>query len=403
MVMSAVSCVSTPGVLVTVMPRLEAAATSILSTPLPKLAMSLSWRPACSISAASIRSVTVGTSTSALRIAVDEFFLAHRLVVDIEAGVEKLAHPRLDHVRQLAREDYERFFLDHPASVREPQPVAGRGLHAALTQRNALNKAAKLHGRAKFHRASLADGGPNTRMADRLKPGRPMDFDDIKTAASAVSGDVTRIGQHKLPGYGSSASFCCAGFCRRAFDSRPWLHRQRCEPARPRRRNPRTPTARPIGRVSGLPVPRFVSLKADRVNLREGPSKDHRTTWIYERAGLPVEITAEFGMWRKVRDSGRHRGLGAPQPSLRASDRHCRALEKGHDFHALQPPPQTLRRRSPGCSRGSSAPSKPATATGAKSTATDPTAISTRMFSGASTPMRRSTDARQNAAMWRPA
>ena len=66
-----------------------------------------------------------------------------------------------------------------------------------------------------------------------------------------------------------------------------------------------------IGRVSGLPVPRFVSLKADRVNLREGPSKDHRTTWIYERAGLPVEITAEFGMWRKVRDSGRHRGLGA--------------------------------------------------------------------------------------------
>lgn len=58
-----------------------------------------------------------------------------------------------------------------------------------------------------------------------------------------------------------------------------------------------------VGSVSGLPVPRFVSLKADRVNLREGPSKDHRTTWIYERAGLPVEITAEFGMWRKVRDS----------------------------------------------------------------------------------------------------
>ncbi len=58
-----------------------------------------------------------------------------------------------------------------------------------------------------------------------------------------------------------------------------------------------------VGSVSGLPVPRFVSLKADRVNLREGPSKDHRTTWIYQRAGLPVEITAEFGMWRKVRDS----------------------------------------------------------------------------------------------------
>ncbi len=62
-------------------------------------------------------------------------------------------------------------------------------------------------------------------------------------------------------------------------------------------------TGQTVGRVSGLPVPRFVSLKADRVNLREGPSRDHRTTWIYQRAGLPVEITAEFGMWRKVRDS----------------------------------------------------------------------------------------------------
>jgi SH3-like domain-containing protein len=57
------------------------------------------------------------------------------------------------------------------------------------------------------------------------------------------------------------------------------------------------------GSVSGLPLPRFVSLKYDRVNLREGPSEDHRTTWIYERAGLPMEITAEYGTWRKVRDS----------------------------------------------------------------------------------------------------
>ena len=61
--------------------------------------------------------------------------------------------------------------------------------------------------------------------------------------------------------------------------------------------------ADPTGSASGLPVPRYVSLKSDRVNLREGPSKDHRTTWIFERAGLPVEITAEFETWRKVRDS----------------------------------------------------------------------------------------------------
>ncbi|MGA0596718.1 SH3 domain-containing protein [Enterovirga sp. CN4-39] len=59
----------------------------------------------------------------------------------------------------------------------------------------------------------------------------------------------------------------------------------------------------PVGKVSGLPVPRYVSLKTDRVNLREGPSKDHRTAWVFQRAGLPVEITAEFEVWRRIRDA----------------------------------------------------------------------------------------------------
>jgi SH3-like domain-containing protein len=58
-----------------------------------------------------------------------------------------------------------------------------------------------------------------------------------------------------------------------------------------------------VGTATGLPVPRYVSLKSDHVNLREGPSKDHATKWIYQRAGLPVEITAEFETWRRVRDS----------------------------------------------------------------------------------------------------
>jgi SH3-like domain-containing protein len=54
--------------------------------------------------------------------------------------------------------------------------------------------------------------------------------------------------------------------------------------------------------VSGLPLPRFVSLKADRVNVRGGPTKDHDVTWVYNRAGLPVEVTAEFENWRRIRD-----------------------------------------------------------------------------------------------------
>ncbi|WP_374546631.1 SH3 domain-containing protein [Rhodoblastus sp.] len=58
-----------------------------------------------------------------------------------------------------------------------------------------------------------------------------------------------------------------------------------------------------VGPTTGLPVPRYVSLKSDHVNLREGPSKDHATKWIYQRAGLPVEITAEYETWRRIRDS----------------------------------------------------------------------------------------------------
>jgi SH3-like domain-containing protein len=56
------------------------------------------------------------------------------------------------------------------------------------------------------------------------------------------------------------------------------------------------------GSASGLLVPRFVSLKSDRVNVRAGPTKDHDVTWVFTRIGLPVEITAEFENWRRIRD-----------------------------------------------------------------------------------------------------
>jgi SH3-like domain-containing protein len=56
------------------------------------------------------------------------------------------------------------------------------------------------------------------------------------------------------------------------------------------------------GSASGLPVPRFVSLKSDKVNVRGGPNKDQDVRWVYTRAGMPVEITAEFENWRRIRD-----------------------------------------------------------------------------------------------------
>jgi SH3-like domain-containing protein len=52
-----------------------------------------------------------------------------------------------------------------------------------------------------------------------------------------------------------------------------------------------------------LPLPRFVSLKSDKVNVRKGPSTDQAIVWIFSRAGLPVEVIAESDNWRRVRDS----------------------------------------------------------------------------------------------------
>jgi SH3-like domain-containing protein len=56
------------------------------------------------------------------------------------------------------------------------------------------------------------------------------------------------------------------------------------------------------GSVTGLPVPRFVSLKADRINVRSGPGRDQDVRWVYTRAGMPVEVIAEYGNWRRIRD-----------------------------------------------------------------------------------------------------
>jgi len=53
---------------------------------------------------------------------------------------------------------------------------------------------------------------------------------------------------------------------------------------------------------SGLPVPRYVSLKFGRVNGRQGPSLKHPVLWQYRRKGLPLVVVAEMDVWRKVRD-----------------------------------------------------------------------------------------------------
>ncbi len=69
-----------------------------------------------------------------------------------------------------------------------------------------------------------------------------------------------------------------------------------------RKRAPSSPRW-PMGPSTGLTVPRFVSLKSDKVNVRRGPSNDQSIVWVFARAGLPVEIIAEADNWRRVRDS----------------------------------------------------------------------------------------------------
>jgi SH3-like domain-containing protein len=54
---------------------------------------------------------------------------------------------------------------------------------------------------------------------------------------------------------------------------------------------------------SGLPLPRFVTLKSKRVNLRIGPGTDYAASWMYLKAGLPVEIIQEYDNWRRIRDA----------------------------------------------------------------------------------------------------
>ena len=54
---------------------------------------------------------------------------------------------------------------------------------------------------------------------------------------------------------------------------------------------------------SGLPLPRFVTLKSQKVNVRHGPGQQYDVAWQFRRAGLPVEIVQEFDNWRRIRDA----------------------------------------------------------------------------------------------------
>lgn len=64
-----------------------------------------------------------------------------------------------------------------------------------------------------------------------------------------------------------------------------------------------TPIAAEVrGKVTNLPIPRYVSLKAEEGNVRRGPSLSHRIDWVFKRRNMPLEVTGEHGHWRRVQD-----------------------------------------------------------------------------------------------------
>jgi len=61
------------------------------------------------------------------------------------------------------------------------------------------------------------------------------------------------------------------------------------------------------GPVTNLPMPRYVSLKANEANVRRGPSLSHRIDWVFQRRDMPLRVVGEYGHWRRVVD---REGLG---------------------------------------------------------------------------------------------
>lgn len=66
----------------------------------------------------------------------------------------------------------------------------------------------------------------------------------------------------------------------------------------------RAQSAQPaVGASSGLPLPRFVSLKTSEARARRGPSLTHRVDWVYTRRNLPLRVTGEYEHWRRIEDA----------------------------------------------------------------------------------------------------
>jgi SH3-like domain-containing protein len=117
------------------------------------------------------------------------------------------------------------------------------------------------------------------------------------------------------------------------------LHQAGPEPAKTQEDSEPAKTQAARTGPTGLPLPRFVTLRAPEVNMRTGPGVRYPIEWVYSRAGLPVEVIDEFETWRRVRDW--EGSIGWVHQSMLSGDRkimvigHQRMLRRDPESEAV--------------------------------------------------------------------
>lgn len=77
--------------------------------------------------------------------------------------------------------------------------------------------------------------------------------------------------------------------------------------------------------LTGLPIPRYVSLKFNEIKMRVGPGKKYQTSYVYQCARYPVKIIAEFDNWRKIEDIDKTQGW--VHQSLLSGEKHANIID----------------------------------------------------------------------------
>lgn len=79
-------------------------------------------------------------------------------------------------------------------------------------------------------------------------------------------------------------------------------------------------------------LPRFAALRSNAVNSHVGPGNNYPIEWKFVRQNLPIEITAEFDNWRRIRD---YQGTsGWVHKSLLSGKRSLLVINSIQNMHA---------------------------------------------------------------------